>query len=482
MDDCYALKVNKKQPLLLTWNGNEECYRKHSKFLLSLIGDGAISWKREDKRFPYPLHVRFTPKWTKFTESMVLQPSDEVPTCSEVGFVHVFFIYASSVESYRQSVRHEVSDWFSTVNKDDTQWMIIFDSSRAKEKKNRGHLLEKIKSDFARFLHRVHEITDSGERSTVHNAFLPNFAAALDSYAAGATSAILKLKDAADSDAFVPANLVNQWLNLSYFYWSLELLEHVLSELDEMEAFISEAISEHASKEKVPAWVKQMRDLSLGEKCATLEAAMAREKLDVTATLLELRCYVLSQQLLTSMHVFNHRLKEAKGGTSVADDLRHSFLSFLLRYTYEALSHVIEDSIAFKFGKEDMLLHALIVVWYWEAMNLGRYLADVLNTSEAAYFTCLISGLYSQTLTKMCNSLPLDASSRSTLVKWLTVEDIFVVSGFCKELLSMICADHSGLLHRHSAREIRTSIGVLERFGWIRSVDELRFHLAKLLR
>lgn len=43
-------------------------------------------------------------------------------------------------------------------------------------------------------------------------------------------------------------------------------------------------------------------------------------------------------------------------------------------------------------------MYSVITVWYWEVMNLGRYLADVLRAPEAAYFTCQITFLYSQTV------------------------------------------------------------------------------------
>jgi hypothetical protein len=52
-------------------------------------------------------------------------------------------------------VRPEISEWFATLNEANCQnWLIIFDSSRAKDKKSRTLTVDKLKADFTRFQNR----------------------------------------------------------------------------------------------------------------------------------------------------------------------------------------------------------------------------------------------------------------------------------------------------------------------------------------
>nr|CDP91748.1 Bm7049, isoform c [Brugia malayi] len=64
------------------------------------------------------------------------------------------FIF-QTVAEYRNECRNEISEWFATLNRlEGAEWLIVFDSMKAREQKNRGALMERIKSDFSKFTNR----------------------------------------------------------------------------------------------------------------------------------------------------------------------------------------------------------------------------------------------------------------------------------------------------------------------------------------
>lgn len=105
------------------------------------ITKGPLSWKHDDS---FPIDLKFQLKFVKFNESLVLTPGVP-PSCSKFAFVHFYFLNAKNVEEYRTEILPEFAEWYSQVK--NGSWLVIFDSTRARQQKSRGHVLEKIKSD-----------------------------------------------------------------------------------------------------------------------------------------------------------------------------------------------------------------------------------------------------------------------------------------------------------------------------------------------
>lgn len=61
-----------------------------------------------------------------------------------------------SFDEYRLNVRPDVSEWFANLNEaSESHWIIFFDTSKvAKDKKMKSQLVDKLRSDFARFQNR----------------------------------------------------------------------------------------------------------------------------------------------------------------------------------------------------------------------------------------------------------------------------------------------------------------------------------------
>lgn len=61
-----------------------------------------------------------------------------------------------SADEYRNNIRHTVSEWFAGLSsRPELQWLIVVDTTRAKEKKNRSNLMDKIKTDFSKHNHKL---------------------------------------------------------------------------------------------------------------------------------------------------------------------------------------------------------------------------------------------------------------------------------------------------------------------------------------
>uniref|UniRef100_A0A914YU82 TRAPPC10/Trs130 N-terminal domain-containing protein n=1 Tax=Panagrolaimus superbus TaxID=310955 RepID=A0A914YU82_9BILA len=147
MEDCPLLTTRKKSAFQISWNGSQECMQKYEKLIYESLknGDGLI-WRRHEK----PIETKFEIKFVQFSEDQI-SLLDEVSFSESIAFVHLFFVCVSSPDEYRTQIRHRISEWFGMLNKAaNSQWLIIFDSTKAKEKKNRGSVLEKIKSDFSK--------------------------------------------------------------------------------------------------------------------------------------------------------------------------------------------------------------------------------------------------------------------------------------------------------------------------------------------
>lgn len=58
-------------------------------------------------------------------------------------------------DKYRNEIRSQLAEWFSTLRDADTNdWFIIFDSTKARESKTKNPLLEKLRSDFSKYTNR----------------------------------------------------------------------------------------------------------------------------------------------------------------------------------------------------------------------------------------------------------------------------------------------------------------------------------------
>ncbi|KAE9552305.1 hypothetical protein FO519_004491 [Halicephalobus sp. NKZ332] len=252
-----------------------------------------------------PVETNFELKLVPYSEDLVWQYG-EVSYCESVAFVHIFFVYVSSVEEYRLNVRHRVSEWFGQLNKaQNSHWMIIFDSSKAKEKKNRGSILEKLKSDFAKHQEKLVEVCDGGSSTEMTQKISQTFIASLDRFLLNYEQAYAQLKGNWENDSWNLTTFVNQQFNLCRFLWNLSLYDAVSAELDKIDSLVNEIIRN--SSENSPQWLQNLKNQSFGETCPLLRLLTHVEGVAENVSLIELRTFLLANQILSFIFIYNNR-------------------------------------------------------------------------------------------------------------------------------------------------------------------------------
>uniref|UniRef100_A0A914KVU2 TRAPPC10/Trs130 N-terminal domain-containing protein n=1 Tax=Meloidogyne incognita TaxID=6306 RepID=A0A914KVU2_MELIC len=320
-----VFKANKKDPIRISWHGNEECFNKNQKIILDSIGNGVLQWKRDSHTTNFPLNLRFQPSFVPFDADCSIikngNSNDNMP--STFAFLHFYFIFPKNFEEYRISVRPEISEWFSDLTEANCQsWLIIFDSSRVKDKKNRSQINDKLKNDFAKFQNRIfesNEFSSEKSKSTLTSLIQNNLFSSFDNYSNNLINRLRKLKEIINEDNFVLSNFINEQFRLCLFYWSLGLFEQALIELDSLTSFFADSIRALAQKNDSALnslnWLKQLRPLPLDKCCILLNQQLYNSSND-DWQLVRIHAHLLSHQILLSASLLSHRLNLANTPSS----------------------------------------------------------------------------------------------------------------------------------------------------------------------
>uniref|UniRef100_A0AC34QRM1 Uncharacterized protein n=1 Tax=Panagrolaimus sp. JU765 TaxID=591449 RepID=A0AC34QRM1_9BILA len=303
MEDCQLLRARRKCPFQVSWNGNQQCFHKHLDSLQNALGKGKVVWKRNEK----PVETQFELKLVPYSEDLVWQ-FDEVSYCESIAFVHIFFVYVSSVDEYRSQIRHRISEWFGQLNKaQNLHWLIVFDSTKAREKKNRGSVLEKLKSDFAKYQDKLVEVCDGNSSATADfsQKVLQTFLASLDRFLANYEKSFAEMKGLWENDDWNLTSFVNQQFNLCRFFWNLSLYDTVSAELDKIDSLINEIIRNCG--DNCPKWLRNLSDQSFGETCPLMRLMTHVEGVPENVSLAEFRTFLLANQILSYIFVYNSR-------------------------------------------------------------------------------------------------------------------------------------------------------------------------------
>ncbi|KAI6178741.1 Inositol-1-monophosphatase [Aphelenchoides besseyi] len=333
-----------------TGNGNVECYRKFGPLLLNGLTDGQISWKRDDVSCPYPIQLRFTSEFIPFTDELLLT-SPVTQSCSEIAFLHVYFLSVSNIEEYR-SVLPEFAEWFAKIK--NTSWFIVFDSSKAKETKSRGHITEKIKYDVGGGQNRILEVNNPNDKRAFNiliNTAITHFTSSLDFYSNALNSVLLTLKDNAEQNQFAITEIINTEFKLCLLYWTLGMEENALNEMDQLAETLNLLLREAIRKVNV-LWTEEVIQLAghFGD-WKKLEAAsdysckLHIQNVDSWKMLFTLNENTISSEWFTS---WQNQLKTKKIKSKCLEDVCESITSTSLanesyRRSLESATEVMES-------------------------------------------------------------------------------------------------------------------------------------------
>ncbi|KAL3093187.1 hypothetical protein niasHT_022637 [Heterodera trifolii] len=425
--DCQLFAINKREPIRISWHGNEESFTHNKRHILNALGNGILSWKRESKLQSLPFNLRFTPSLVPFNADTSIcsnpRSSNDTSTNSEFAFVHIFFVNSGNFEEYRLTVRPEISEWFATLNEaKENHWAILFDSSKvSKDKKAKSQLMDKLKSDFSRFQNRIFEFVElANEKSfAAFSVFLQSLLfASFELRISNLNANALKLKGSLKESSFGIHSLVNEQFRLCRFYWNLGLFEVALSELDALANLLSDSIkiwSANENAEAWPQWVRQLRLLPLGRHCTLLGVQMYLNTVEEELPLVKIHAHLLAHQFLLSAQNLHNRLSLAsvpspivrslsqplspqtkpkivekvlaEGDKSELEteqgqkeqqlntlQLRHNTVTEVLRYARETIRRFEQHMLLLRANQSVVMFHCLLLVWLAELFKFSEHL------------------------------------------------------------------------------------------------------------
>uniref|UniRef100_A0A7I4XT41 Trafficking protein particle complex subunit 11 n=1 Tax=Haemonchus contortus TaxID=6289 RepID=A0A7I4XT41_HAECO len=436
-DLASLLRAHKPHQVTVTCKGSDNGFIAYQNAITARFLQQPVVWKRQGKPFPHPL--TFSLKFCAFDESLCFGPHMTYSDLPNIAYLHVFVIDSASVDEYRTSVRYNVSEWFAKVStKSDVQWLIIIDSTRAKEKKNRPALIERLKHDFSKHTSRLIEVSESVEHGSfmglvqaVQTALLAHLDILSDTWEASLITAREKYIEMNWS----LSTFCSSTMEFARLYWSLGAYEHAMQMYDDLDVHLFDVINKMAEEDagREPRWLVALRAASLPFR--SLYSSFEQPKLDCKKdhSLVAIRHFLLAQQILLSLSQYNakHRSRGAP------PSLRVDFAALVLRYTHRVMNIVLEQSRTALMNVSIARLACWCLVVSSEALHIAGLLADPSTVEGAAAALC---GIQTQRFYSMLDLAELPESgpseTRSSLCEWLSASDDSSGSGeYLREVL-----------------------------------------------
>ncbi|TKR60005.1 hypothetical protein L596_029601 [Steinernema carpocapsae] len=373
-------------PLFLSWSGSEVVYKKCDANICASIANLALVWKKNGKT---PLNISFPVKFVEYSSEVIFRPRDRVQDYSKCAFLHMYFIDAETVDDYRANVRHEVSEWFSTVNQVDfTQWIIVFDSTKSKENKTRGQVLERIKSDFSKYISRLVEIYDSSGASmtSLTAAVQGNVQTAIDCFITFQEATLLTSRNRYRNPTWSLVDYLNQHFMILRFYQRLNILEHVLEQLDDLSKMVDTWMNLNVSGGKRPFWLESLGCDPFKEKLPLLCHLVNIARIPSELNIIELRSLIVSRQITLVLKIYESKPKPSPEEVVDGPGYRTDFASLTLRYASLALDRMCVDLKILEPKYKPERFHAWAALYTTETLGSTLKLCAELGDMESPQF------------------------------------------------------------------------------------------------
>ncbi|KAK0427663.1 hypothetical protein QR680_010351 [Steinernema hermaphroditum] len=339
-----------------------------------------------------PLNVNFTVRFAKYSDDVVFRPQDRAQDYGKFAFLHLYFIDAATVDEYRSNIRHEVSEWFANLNLVDfTQWLIVFDSTRSKENKTRGQVLERIKSDFSKHINRLIEIYDGSgaSMSSLLAAVLANVQTSIDCFATHQEAVLLTHRNRYRNPTWSLVDYLNQHFMILRFYERLNILEHVLEQLDDLSKLVDMWLNLTLSGGKRPFWLESLAADPFREKLYLLNHLVSVVRIPSELNILELRSLIVSRQIALVLEIYEAKRKAQSSngaGDAPVPSYRSDFATLVLRYANATLDRISADLTILEPKYKLERFHAWAVIFTTETITTTTELCGELGDLEFPQF------------------------------------------------------------------------------------------------
>ncbi|VIO95233.1 Uncharacterized protein BM_BM7049 [Brugia malayi] len=486
MDLSSVFNIKKRLPIKFSYRGNEVLQKICHKKLSDFFEKNVVLWKRNSQQYSLSYHAHLFFEFVPFSnDTLINYNSVKLKTWEEASLLHFFFLNPCTVAEYRNECRNEISEWFATLNRlEGAEWLIVFDSMKAREQKNRGALMERIKSDFSKFTNRIVEIYDPSNIVPLQTSMQLHLLNSLEFYVTNIESSLSSRNNQYSDSNFDFITFCRDQMSLSRLYQSLGMFEQVLALFDELDATLSLIALHHSSEGPTPKWLASSKCLtSVSPGCPLFVAMLKCDSPRDNITIIELRCIILAHQILNAMQIYKERLQRVSTNSdSSSQNLRNEFAVMLLRYSLHCLNAIFENMVVFKIPRDCDEIQCWIVSFCLETMQITSLLTEITHVEQAAHLTCSLKLATCQAMSKLNKRW--DLVDWKKIAKWfedgITQCGVETVKTNAVNEIRQLLFDKQQFTH-YMQKYHESSIALLKHFGWRREARAVGWELAKFL-
>ncbi|ULU09654.1 hypothetical protein L3Y34_014206 [Caenorhabditis briggsae] len=414
-----------KNCVLISHAGVDQSFSVYQHALISYFSRNSLVWKINNKLFPHRLV--FPLKFVPYEDKLCFGPQISPTEITKIAFLHIFNINVTSADDYRQNVRHNVSDWFAKLNsKSDVQWIIVINTNRAKDRKTKQSIMEKIKTDFAKFTNRLFELPDTSDQTAFQS-----FVQGIQSFLFQHLTLVMDIWDKALKSQYEKKKQ-HSWDVFSYFqsmteygrlFWSFGAVEYSMSIFDDMEKLLHDFVVRSGDSES-PRWLAQLLNTKIDDRPSLISNFQVQRIEKRAAHYLGMRNYLFSQQIIMSIHLYQQKMKSNDAAPSLRSDCAVGIMQRAL-ITIEA----VKEFNNLMNNKRDI---PKTCCWTWwtvsESLQICQLLCDVSHLNVAPVILARLHLARFDALLSLAKLLKLNPEDKSGLTEWLQIKPLTLES------------------------------------------------------
>ncbi|EGT45472.1 hypothetical protein CAEBREN_03010 [Caenorhabditis brenneri] len=418
-----------KNSVIISHAGVDQSFSVYQHALVSHFSRSPLVWKINNKPFPHRLTLPL--KFVPYEDKLCFGPQISPTEITKIAFLHVFNINVTSADDYRQNVRHNVSDWFAKLNsKSDIQWIIVVNTNRAKDRKTKAAIMEKIKADFAKYTSRLFELPDTSDQ----NAFVA-FVQGIQQFLFTHLTLVMEIWDKSLKHQY-ERRKQHSWEPFAYFssmteyarvFWSFGTIEYALSIFDDLEKLIHEFVLRSGEQDS-PKWLAQLLNTRIEDRPSLVGNFSVQRIEKKQAHYLGMRNYLLCQHIIMSIHLYQQKMKSNDAAPSLRSDYAVGIMQRAL-ITIEA----VKEFNNLMNNKRDI---PMTCCWTWwtvsESLSICQLLCDVSHLNVAPVILARLHLARFDALHILAKQLRLNPEDSSQLSEWLSIKPISLESKVLK--------------------------------------------------
>uniref|UniRef100_A0A8R1DY08 TRAPPC10/Trs130 N-terminal domain-containing protein n=1 Tax=Caenorhabditis japonica TaxID=281687 RepID=A0A8R1DY08_CAEJA len=182
--------------------------------------------------------------------------------------------------------------------------------------------MEKIKNDFAKYTNRLFELPDVSDQSA-----LVSFIQGIQQFLWAHLNLVTEIWDSSLKTAYEKRKQ-HSWEPFSYFssiieygkmFWSFGALEYAATIFDDLEQFLND-FGCKSGEQNSPRWIPQLLNTKLEDRPSLIASFSVQKFQKNEAHYLGMMNYLLCQQILMAIHLYQNKMKSLDAAPSLRSD------------------------------------------------------------------------------------------------------------------------------------------------------------------